>query len=77
MLHSCHALGSPILFQNLTIRKSVTTHRAVRSNSRRADVICFSNVVDDVVRPPWHTLPVKHVIESQQFDKVPEYSRTF
>ena len=37
---------------------------------QRCSVVCFASEHEHHPRPPWHTLPIKHVLESQQFDKV-------
>lgn len=73
MLPSYHAHGSPLLMQKLSIRNHLVASRISRSRTGRANVVCFSNIIDDQARTPWHTLAVKHVVESQQFDKVREY----
>lgn len=37
---------------------------------QRCNIVCFANEHEEHPRPAWHTLPIKHVLESQQFDKV-------
>ena len=63
--------GNRILVQLTHLRHSrVHTCRWSRGREplQRAMVVrCFKH---EEVRTPWHTLPLKHVLESQQFDQV-------
>jgi hypothetical protein len=51
-------------------RLQCSTHHTRAPKRQRCGIVCFANEPDGSPRPAWHTLPIKHVLESQQFDKV-------
>ena len=50
---------------------SICIHKRQRLGHRR-QIIALSSTIEtaEAPRPSWQTLPIRHVLESQQFDKV-------
>ena len=63
------ATCKPNLPHALPRRGAVQTAQC-KNRKRPASVVRFANEDDQRQRPSWQTLPIKHVLESQQFDKV-------
>lgn len=70
MAPSCFASSTSLSGHIRNCNNHVTIPRNRVSQKCRAQMVYFSEASADETRTPWHTLPIKHVVESQQFDKV-------